>query len=109
MMPATFDFGAGTPRLSPLQLAAVGLAHAGLLALLLTPAAVPEASIRPRTLTVSLIEPEVETPPPPSPSVIAGAGRPGRATAPARREAPCAQPRAARRRRRARPAIRGRS
>lgn len=76
MMPATFDFGAGTPRLSPLQLAAVGLAHAGLLALLLTPAAVPEASIRPRTLTVSLIEPEVETPPPlPRPSSPAPAAR----------------------------------
>lgn len=51
-------------RLSRGSLAGVVLAHAGLLAALLTVARTPEPLIPPRPITVSLIEPEVTAPAP---------------------------------------------
>jgi len=56
----------GQPRLSPGQLAAVALAHAGLLAVLLNAPDALEPVTPPRTLTVSLIEDE-QTEPQPEP------------------------------------------
>jgi periplasmic protein TonB len=66
----------GAPRVSPVPLAGVVLVHAVLLAVLLNAPAAPVAVAlaRPVTVTVSLIESEVETPqpdsrPPPRPAV----------------------------------------
>ncbi len=71
MVPAVFESSVDAPRLSAGQLAAVGLAHAGLLAVLLSPPPTPEAAAQPRPLTVSLIEPEVDMPQPePEPATL---------------------------------------
>ena len=51
-------------RLSPASLAAVTLAHAGLLGVLLLAPATPEPITPPRPLMVSLLEPAVEAPQP---------------------------------------------
>jgi protein TonB len=80
-MPTLAILPHGAPRVSPVQLAGVVLVHAALLAVLLsapaTPVAVPLA--RPVTVTVNLIESEVETPQPvsrPSPPKPVVASRP---------------------------------
>lgn len=57
-------FQPGRPRLSSAQLAGVVLVHAGLLAVLLSPADAIKPVMPPRPLMVSLIEPEVDTPQP---------------------------------------------
>jgi periplasmic protein TonB len=57
-------FQPGSPRLSSVQLAGVVLVHAGLLAVLLSPADAIKPVMPPRPLMVSLIEPEVDTPQP---------------------------------------------
>jgi protein TonB len=65
-MPALAALPHGAPRVSPIQLAGVVLVHAALLAVLLNAPATPVevALAHPVTLTVNLIEPEVETPQP---------------------------------------------
>ena len=65
-MPTLVILPHGAPRVSPVQLAGVVLVHAALLAVLLSAPATPVAVAlaRPVTVTVNLIESEVETPQP---------------------------------------------
>lgn len=60
MASLVFDWQPGGPRLSPVRLGAVALAHAGLLGLLGLAPDTPEPITPPRSLMVSLIEPVVE-------------------------------------------------
>lgn len=77
-MPMSAGWQTGALRLSPARLGTVAFAHAGLLALLTNAPAIPEAVVLPRPLTVSLIQPEFETPqsvPRPTPPAFAVAPR----------------------------------